>query len=258
MQWTQTLDIPIGQGMPAGTKAELLGFEIGDTHARINAKIEDLIAGLPEGQTGSAKESSRVFQVPLNNDNFVETKFVSQTDVRIDKGASDPEFVSFFFTAPSSGAQLYAISRDIYYNQHEDQPRISDVLTRVTEKFGVEPFKVLEDGATVTYRYLFDDGRAVPAGTTDANGDCGYDYFTPFMGKGEAEDRLQFINATGKCDIALDVRFDIGISDDRAKVISFGLYDAARARRNFEADFQYFRDYVTDLANGTAGNSPKL
>ena len=253
MQWKQTLDIPVGKGMPQGVSADILGIQIGDSYDVAKSKVEKIIAGQPDGAKASMQEFFRAFQMQVHGGEFVETKYPSQLQLKIDGGTTEvDEEIHLHFSAPSSGAQLYSIERHIWYNKHEVQPRISDLLASLTQKYKATPFDYVADGSSVTRAFVFDDGRALtPAPNTKT--DC-----TAMGALPDTEDYLRTINYSGKCDIVLSLQTDYGISDDHAEYIRFDLGDAERAKANAQADYQYFRDYVSGLASGTAGTGPKL
>ena len=69
MQWKQTLDIPVGKGMPQGVSADILGIQIGDSYEVVKSKVEKIIAGQPDDAKASMQEFFRAFQMQVHGGN---------------------------------------------------------------------------------------------------------------------------------------------------------------------------------------------
>lgn len=254
MEWEQTLDIPKGQGLPQGITADILGIEIGDTYTDAKAKLEAIAAEIPDGDESNLAEAESHFRLPIGTGNFVETKFVSEIKLTI--AHDDPrssEIITLYLSAPSSGAQVYGIVRTISYTDREGQIRISELMPRLSAKFGTEPYVSFSGSSGITYVYHFDEGQAVTH--MDNLNECAPGWW---LQAGQTEQTVEEINHSGRCDVLLTILMNYGISEDHARSVSFSLVDADRARANHKADFQFLRDYLDKLRAGTGGESPKL
>lgn len=254
IKWSQTLNIPKGQGLPPGVRADILGIEIGDSYVEAKRKLQAIKKQLPQGDDGRISETQSFFKLPVGSGNFIESKFPSLVKLSISRRAPrTTEEITLHITAPSSGAQVIGIERLIKRWEHKDQVRISDFAAAVSRKFGSTP-TVDAVGDAAFYRYHYDDGRAVTA-PRDVSATCPVSYW---LSLGKNERQLPKINKGGMCDIVLEVQFNYGISKDHAQAVWFRLIDAERAKANHMADYQYMRDYLARLQQGTSGKAPKL
>ncbi len=255
IEWTETLNIPKGTGMPSGVTADILGIEIGDTYSKAKAKLQAIIAALPSGDEGRLKEEQRFFRVPIATGTFLETKYPSKIIVEISRRSPrQSDTITVLLSAPSSGAQVIGLDRLIQRYDHKDQIRIKDYLAAISEKFAAIPTVTMSSNKAIYYRYHYDNGQAVTA-PENASMTCPVSYW---MGLGNLERDLSKINTGGSCDIILDVQFNLGISKDHAAAVWFKLLDADRAKANQQADYQFIRDYLGRLQQQTSGAAPKL
>lgn len=255
IEWTETLNIPKGEGMPPGVTADILGIEIGDTYRGAKAKLQAIIDALPDGDEGRLKEEQRFFKIPIATGTFLETKYPSKIIVTINRRSPRAtDTITVFFSAPSSGAQVIGLDRLIQRFEHKDQIRIPDYLAAISEKYAAKPTVTLSSNKVIFYRYHYDNGQAVTA-PANANSVCPVSYW---MSLGNSERDLPKINRAGTCDVILDVQFNLGISKDHAAAVWFKLMGTDRARTNQQADYQFIRDYLGRLRQQTSGAAPKL
>ncbi len=255
IKWSQTLNIPKGQGLPKGVRAEIIGIEVGDTYADAKRKLQALKKQLPQGDEGRITETQSFFRLPIATGSFIESKFPSLVKLTIRRRAPRAtDTITLYLTAPSSGAQVIGIDRLIQRYEHKDQIRIPEFATAISEKFGAKPTIQGDSNSIVFHRYHFDDGRAVAA-SPNASTTCPVSYW---LGLGKSEREVPKINKGGNCDIVLQVQFTYGISKDHAQAVWFHMIDAERAKANHLADYKYMRDYLAKLRRGTSGQAPKL
>ncbi len=258
LEWSQIQKIEKGEGIPVGISLDILGLELGDSYTEAKAKLEAIRENQPQSAGGDIKSSEKHFRLPSGGGQFVETKYTSKLTVEInhpDKNQS--ETIDAYFTAPSSGAQLFGINRRIWFYDHTKQPRISETLARVTEKTGAEPTNVNPGRDDIRYLYVLDDGKVVDAPLPiPSTLQCGFLGLSSLVGN-FTEDTVRGINRSGDCDISQEVIFTYGVSQDHAKTMTFSLIDAERAKSNLGADFQFFADYITQLQN-SGGEGPQL
>lgn len=255
IKWSQTLNIPKGQGLPQGVRADILGIEIGDSYAEAKRKLEAIKKQLPQGDEGRISETQSFFRLPIATGSFIESKFPSLVKLMISRRAPRAtDTITLYLTAPSSGAQVVGIDRLIQRYGHNDQIRIPEFAAAISKKFGAQPTVQNDLRDIVFHRYNFDNGRAVAA-PVNASTVCPVSYW---LSLGKSERDVPKINQRGNCDIILQVKFTYGISKDHAQAVWFHLIDAERAKANHLADYQYMRDYLARLRQGTAGQAPKL
>ena len=136
--------------------------------------------------------------------------------------------------------------------RRQNQPRISEVLAGLTGKLGGD-YASGGGQSTKHIQFRFDDGQRVRISDP-------YPWQCMPVGAHAniAERDVPGVNRDGHCDVVFEVQFNYGISDDHAEVIWFKLGDNERARQDFTADYQFFRDYVKKLQNSAGGAAPKL
>ncbi len=258
VEWTQTVDVPKGANLPSGVTVDILGIAPGDTYEEAKEKLAAIIAGMGAGASSNGiREYRYEIFLPRPNGQRVTVSYVGRMTLDIDRpgteGWNKSEGIHVSLSAPSSGHQVVAIERFLGYNHQADQPRISDVVRGLEAKLGT-----LHDsgssGSGVAYQFRFDDGRAVPMGEPYAWVGC-----VPIMATANtSEADLPRLNPKGDCDVVFKASFNYGLSDDHAKSMWFTLGDNERARVNFTADYQFFRDYVDALQNSAGAEAPKL
>lgn len=254
IDWKQTVNIPKGQNMPKDVKANVLGIEVGDTYAELKAKLDALAPESIRPTTPPYKEMKTVFriQTPGAGGMTGAISYVGQIDIlRNLKGTGVPTIddqMNIRLSAPSSGHQVLGLSRVVSHNNEADQPRVSELLAQLKQKFRSDP-QVFDNGTL--YRFQFRKGQAfVPANARALS--CMDQY------REDNADNIQRINANGECDVYLDVRFKPGITKDHAHTIFFTLSDNARAKTNLAADFAFFDSYFHNYQENAKGVAPKL
>jgi len=208
------------------------------------------------GGTGPAhvQESETVINYPVPGGN-IQAKYVSVlTLVRATAGSGPRPIrdrIEARFSAPSSGRQLYAVTRSLTYYEQSDQPRVSELMNRIVAKLRMQP-QVLAGVGTVIYRFQFHNGQSVsPAGATFSS--C-----SAQQAEGFSSASLRSINASGNCDVVFNVEVRHGISRDHAQLISFSLGDNERLKANLGTDYAYMQNYVRELLGRSRGAPPKL
>jgi hypothetical protein len=252
--WRQTLNLPMGLNLPAGVKADILGVALGEPYASAQPKLQALLA---ESQPPHAFDDRRItitmgapggtvrVQGTFNGEINVRRRLAGSTNLKI------LETIAVHFSAPSSGNQVLGIRRMMEY-ERQDEPRVSEIVARLTEKFGSQP-QIFKGGPGYTqYRWQFNDGQAFvpPRGTLST--DC-LNYHVI-----ESSQNLPIANRTGNCDVVMNLDVLQGISPDHARSLTFHLSDNERAKRNVGADYAFFEEYINDLAKRSSGVAPRL
>jgi hypothetical protein len=254
IEWKQTVNIPKGQNMPKDVKANVLGIEVGDTYAELKPKLDALAPESIRPTTPPYKEMKTVFriQTPGAQGMTGAISYVGQIDMlRNLKGSGVPSIddqITLRLSAPSSGHQVLGLSRIVTHHNEADQPRVSELLTQLKQKFRSEP-QVFEN-ATL-YRFQFRKGQPFVPPNAGALS-CQDQY------RETSAENLPRINAKGECDVYLDVRIKPGITKDHAHTIFFTLSDNARTKTNLTADFAFFDDYFNNFQAKAKGVTPKL
>jgi hypothetical protein len=254
IDWKQTVNVPKGQNMPKDVKANVLGIEAGDTYAELKAKLDALAPESIRPTTPPYKEMKTVFriQTPGAQGMTGAISYVGQIDIlRNLKGSGVPTIddqMSIRLSAPSSGHQVLGLSRVVSYNNEGDQPRVSELLAQLKQKFRSEP-QVFENGTL--FRFQFRKGQSFVPPNAGALS-CQDQY------RETSAENLPRINIKGECDVYLDVRIKPGITKDHAHTIFFTLSDNARAKTNLTADFAFFDSYFHNYQENAKGVAPKL
>ena len=223
---------------------------MGDSYAEAKAKLEALKAeGIPS-QSDYTREVKIQFKLPAPG-GFVAASYIGQVlfnrhlAASVLAGTSDN--LSLRFSAPSSGHQLIGMTRVLQYPTQADEPRVSELLARLSERMGGPPQRFHNK----LYKFQFAKWRLVaPPGATQISCEPQYNVST----SGD----VGRINAARDCDIVLVVEFQLGMSADHAKYIKFTLSDNERAKSNVGADFAFFDAYAADLQSRSRGVQPKL
>ena len=252
--WKQTVNIPKGHNMPKDVKANVLGIEVGDTYAEVKSKFDTLAPESIRPNAPPYKEMKTVFriQTPGAQGMAGTISYVGQMDMlRNLKGTGVPSIddaISVRLSAPSSGQQVLGLSRGLTYHNEADQPRVSELTALLKQKFHSDP-QIFDNGTL--YRFQFRKGQAfVPQNAKSWS--CSDQY------REDKADNIPRINASGECDVYLDVRFVFGITKDHASKILFTLSDNERAKANLAADFAFFENYFNDFQGKAKGVAPKL
>jgi hypothetical protein len=259
VQWTQTLNIPKGYNLPKGLSADVLGIELGDSYADAKAKLERLAAEAPPkaaAPTPLTETKSTIF-LPVPSGPQIEASYVGFMILRRALPGADArgieENIYVRLSAPASGHQVVAIQRGLHYSAQGDQPRVSELLGQLRQKFKAEPETVSSGASAAVYRFQFDDGRFfVPAKNQFA---CSPMSAMPHTVG--ARD-IPTINPNGNCDVVLEISVNYGISSDHVQSITFRYGDNQRAKENLTADFAFFDGYVKKVQQRTKGAAPKL
>lgn len=276
VQWTQTLNIPKGYNLPKGLSADVLGIELGDTYTEAKAKLERLAAEAPpkaaaptpaqtfrrtlepeKPQQQPLTETKSTIFLPVPSGPQIEASYVGFMILRRDLPGADArgiqENIYLRLSAPASGNQVIAIQRGLHYFAQGDQPRVSELLGQLRQKFKAEPETVSSSASSAVYRFQFDDGRMfVPAKNQFA---CSP--MTAMPHTVGARD-IPAINPNGNCDVVLEISVNYGISSDHVQSITFRYGDNQRAKENLTADFAFFDGYVKKVQERTKGAAPKL
>jgi hypothetical protein len=243
-QWTTELDLPLGLNVPDGISFDVLGIAPGMTYDVVKAKLEELAAGRAQVQ-----ETITTFALAGNEFRSVEISFPSEMELRLYTEDNVEEIYRAWFSAPSSGHQMLLLSRNIYYKVPDREPRISEVLAAMTNKYGGEP--VLKPFASYEWTWRYADGAYIPQET--GMGDC-----SGIISRYEGPANAASINDRGVCDLLVTIRASGGISDDHASNIVIHLSDYERARQNMVTDYEFFDTYLDRIRDNTAGEAPKL
>lgn len=269
IQWKQTINLPKGLNLPKGVTADILGIELGDSYAEAKAKLERLAAEAPPARqaprspmqlaldrgagVSDAKppleEQTDTIRLRLPNGDSIQAAYVGKIVLNRELPGSGAgkirELLTVQFSAPSSAQQVMGMERTLSYSEQIDQPRLSELLAKLKEKFQAEPQQHGNE-----YRFQFNDGRAfVPP---NANvGTCRAQYVT------SQQKDVPFINRTGDCDVVLNVKVHQGISPDHIVYVVFSLSDNERAKANLAADFAFFETYLKERQQ-QSGAAPKL
>jgi hypothetical protein len=272
VEWKQTVNTPKGLSLPKDVKADFLGIELGDTYAEAKPKLQKLLSeamGPPKasgstpdrsssemtGESQAEPLSEAIMELRLQTPGgFITASYPGQlTLARKMKGTTNQPIrdqIDVTFSAPSSGQQVIGASRSINYMAQGDQPRISQILAGIREKFKVEPQQI----NSTDYRIQFDDGRGYVPATVNPSTGCVIEYK---MQGARMSDVATAVNKTGKCDVVLLIQFQYGISNDHAQAVTFHLSDNERTKINLSADFAFLKNYASGMQSGQ-GAAPKL
>ncbi|MEA2950917.1 MAG: hypothetical protein QOJ96_437 [Alphaproteobacteria bacterium] len=273
MQWKQTLNLPKGMNLPKDVKADILGIEPGDTYAELKPKLEALlkesVRQLPPQRTRAQKRASEGMgndDSPPMTEESTTLRFPTPGGVvelepyaavinlkRELPGTGKPtitDLLTIYLSGPASGHQVLGVVRVLSYNANEDQPRISEIIPRLAEKYKSSP-QTFTAGPGAIYRFQFDNGRAIaPSGASATTCQPVYNI--------DKADYVPQINRDGTCDVVLSVSVYPGLTADHAKRIEFALGDNERAKANLTADFGFLDAYVRDMQGKAKGVAPKL
>lgn len=253
LEWAQTLNLPKGQNMPAGVKADMLGIELGAPYAEVMPLLRTLAAESPNRLAPS--EQVKAFDLPVPTGK-VRASYVAQaTVVRLMDGSgkgSIPEELGVVFSAPSSGHQAVMIWRTINYPAPADQPKLADVINALKKKFKGTPILVRSIPDSQRHAFVFNNG--VPAKAMACSQTQVSVHTTPEIAPS--------INPNRACDVVMWVEINLGFTPDHVKSIYFELSDNQRARLNLTADFEFLNAYVAGRVNKlreqTRSQPPKL
>lgn len=252
VEWRQVFDMPRGANLPAGVQADILGIQIGEPYADAMAKLERIrnepANSGPPPRIGLRQIGLRTLP---NNETLIADHPENVILVRQMRGAGARRYddvLNIRFSAPSSGHQVVSVMRTIRYQDAADEPKISELLAQVKAKYGGDP-RVLSgsDAASRNLRIQYGDGRVV----------AGSDLLSTCQNQttiGHAAS-IPSINATGDCDVVLNIQVDIGISPDHARSIVMTLSDNERAKANVTADLEFFRTYVEEQMRKMQGEN---
>ena len=260
VQWTQTLNMPKGANLPPGVSADILGIELGESHASAKAKIERLH---DESRASEANktltEGDRTLRSGIPGAATLTITHPALIQLKTSVPGAGPrpieEVLSVFVSAPSSGAQVVGIRRIIEYREHADQPRITELIERLKEKFKSAP-QVYPLGQHVQYRFVFHQGRAADPtkqNLATCNADNGIQSSVPLQ-----MSEVPNWNHERACDVILRLEIVYGVSKEHVGRINFLLSDNERAKQNFMADYAFFDAYVKNIQSKSKGAVPKL
>lgn len=252
--WRETLNLPKGLNLPSGVSADILGVAVGESYAEARPKLQALLAESQPPHGFDDRSITITMQSPSTSAR-VQATFPGEIHVRRRLPGSGAarirEEIVVHFSAPSSGSQVLGIKRTLHYEQ-PDEPRVSDLMKRLSEKFGGPPQVFNHRPDSTEYRFQFNDGQLFtpPRGTLST--DC-FNWHVI-----ESSQNLPLANRTGTCDVLLTVSVNHGISPDHARELIFHLSDNQRARENVGADYAFFEAYLNELANRSRGVAPRL
>lgn len=271
IQWKQSINLPKGLNLPKDVKADILGIELGDSYDELKPKLDALlkesIKQPPPQRTRSQKRAAEGMgnddSPPLIEDTtvirvqtpggFIEpASYIGQIRLKRELPGTGQrtidDHISIRLSAPASGNQVLGLMRTIFYRVPEDQPRVSEIMARLKEKYKTTP-QDHSSGNSLFYRFQFDNGRAInPPNASLIT--CPADYVI------ETADSVA--NREGNCDVVLIVRITAGLTKDHAEKIEFTLSDNERTKANKDADFGFIESYVRDMQGKAKGVAPKL
>jgi len=275
IEWKQVTNLPKGLNLPQGLKLDILGIELGDSYAEVKAKLQKLAEEYPSaakpagntandfilrqlGQMSGASDLAPMeerktivrYQTPGGQ---VTAEFVGQIFLRrkLPNGNSKiDETIHVLLSAPSSGAQVYAVRRSLSYGNGQ-QTSIAQFLEALKDKMGGAQAQPIGPSGN-TYRYQFDNGRLVALNPPTQDGQCAVEVVGT-----EMRSFARSINSGGACDVSLVARFSFGISREHAGSAEFYLSDQERAKANKEEDYAFVESYVRGLQSHSSA-APKL
>jgi hypothetical protein len=275
IQWKQVSNLPKGLNQPQGMKLDILGIELGDTYQEVKAKLQKLADEYPAPPKAAGNTANDFMLRQLNQMSGVSdlppmeeintiiryqtpggqitAEFVGQIFLRrkLPNGNSKiDETIHVLLSAPSSGAQVYAVRRSLSYGNNA-QTKIAQFLAALKDKMGGAQAQPIDPSGSA-YRYQFDNGRLVALNPPTPDGQCA----VGVVGS-ETRSFLKSINASGVCDVSLVARFGFGISREHASSAEFYLSDQERAKANKETDYAFVESYVRGLQSHS-GAAPKL
>lgn len=264
IEWKQTLNIPKGQHL-SRDRADMLGIEFGDSYAEAKAKLEKLnVEGIqppkpapchPRAPSCEAPppplltEQKKQFDFRAPGHSVITASFVGtlKLDRVLPGKGSEPvrETVIVYLSAPSSGHQVVAMQRDIYYPD-ADQPQLTGLIDALKAKFKTDPLITLE-----WISFQFDNGNppARRAGPTDCR---------PQIEEMQSLQRIREVNKRGDCDVVMLLNVVRGVSQNHARILKFAFGDNERMKANILADYAFIDDYLKSMQSRNLGAPPKL
>jgi hypothetical protein len=274
IQWRQTVTLPPkGHNLPKGVLVDILGIQPGDTLDEARARVKALAAEMQpvaapsqrmKGDEYISQTMGNVPSTPITENKtqirlpvpsgFITATFVGEITLKRDMPGAKPrsvlDLLSIRLSAPSSGQQVLGLERFLSYSLNEDQPKISDIINRLSEKLGGRPQVFGNRTTYADFRFQFDNGQMIAPPNANVM-TCMAQYIV------NNEGMVPSINQSGQCDVVLIVAVSMGISPDHAKNIKFTLADNERAKAAAKADYGFFGDYVRDMLKG-GGTQPRL
>ncbi|QCI63951.1 hypothetical protein [Phreatobacter stygius] len=248
VQWRQVANTPKGLNLPSGVKADILGIGLGDTYAEATAALARLRT--EAGPTSPPPQERKTEILHHTSTGGLLASFVSDIImIRPLPGTGGAgrisESLSVRFSAPASGHQVVAVSRNLTYQNSADEPRLSEVLAQLKAKFGAEP-RVLtgSDQRTRYLRIQYDNGRAIAPADGNLMSSCMAQTTIT------AASSIASINTAGNCDVVLNMTVTTGISPDHIQRVEFVLSDNERAKVNATADYAFIEAYAKEVMQG--------
>lgn len=256
IQWKQSINLPKGLNLPKDLKADILGIEPGDRYEELKPKLDallkDSIADKVVCEPITESRTRIRYSIPGG---FIEpASYIGQIEVNRELSGTSSrtigDYLAIQLSAPASGHQVLGIKRNLTYRTPEDQPRISELMARLQEKYKAAP-QDHSSGGYKFYRFQFDNGRAIkppnasmvtcpPAHTIDDS------------------QSVPHINPEGNCDVVLVIRIRAGLTQDHAETIELILSDNERTKANKTADFGFIEAAVREMQGKAKGVAPKL
>ena len=261
IEWKQTIDLPKGQNIPRD-QADILGIELGDSYEAAKAKLQKLDAeSIPQARTYSAMtqsyvdpeprltEQKKMFDLRVPGHSVITASYVGALKLSRELRGSGKEpireTITLHLSAPSSGQQVVAMQRDVYYPD-ADQPQVSALLDALKAKFRTEPHVA---GNSVSFQ--FDNGK--PAARLAGPVDC-----RPQIEAMQSLKDVQQVNRRGDCDVVMVLDIVRGVSQNHVRIMKFAFGDNERMKANSIADYTYISDYIKSLQTRRLGAPPKL
>ncbi|AMN40488.1 hypothetical protein [Rhodoplanes sp. Z2-YC6860] len=264
IEWKQTLDIPKGQNIPRD-QADVLGVELGDRYVEAKAKLEKLNAeGIQpptvepchprasrceEQPPPRLTEQKKLFDLRAPGHSVMTASYVAVLKLsrELPGNGKEPirETIMLYLSAPSSGQQVVAIQRDVYYPD-ADQPQVTALIDALKAKFKTQPHI---SGNTISFQ--FDQGR--PAARLAGPVDCRAEIEAM-----QSLQDVQKVNRRGDCDVVMTAEIVRGVSANHVRIMKIMLGDNERMKANSIADYTFISDYIKSLQGRNLGAPPKL
>ena len=267
IQWKQVANIPKGANLAPGVTWEVLGIAPGDSYETVRPRLGALLAEditakptldkataamMGQDLSGPLEEVKMSIMLPVPGGQGIKATYVERIELKRQlKGTGQKtidDTLTLRFSTPASGHQVISITRGIFYYEHTDQVRISEMIKSITQKFAATP-RIDKSEKSTMLKFIANNGK--PFTPVNVLEEC-------YGSMGMDLNGIEGINPTGNCDVVLEVAFTHGISDDHASHISFQLFDYARGKENITADRGFIDAYVNDVRSRTAGEAPKL
>jgi len=250
-EWPKTADIiPVSQHSPDGVTVDILNLPFG-------ISLDDACSEMMEHTNGKVE----TIEMSLKSSKKIPLKFTyaieSQRSINDSESSYNEEDIFLRFSSPSSGSQLYHITRYIKFDDPVKQPLVSDLIGQLSERFGTEPFKknyavTSED----SWFWVLNESGA----PYDSKKKRHYKACEALSSIRPNEYNL--VNPERECDISAQVRIFFGRTKEYAKAVQISISDLQRFRENSYNDLVGVEVYSNDIdfkqQTKTGGKAPKL